>query len=461
MNGVIPDIPRINTAIAEWLACLIIVLASRKRFNRLQTGLISFACLGVMIVFHYIADVMPLYLWVPSMVTAALLMLGMNLWLCRFGIRDGIVITVRCFILAEFAASLDIQLQYFFNNNQVFAFFSAPVTMLVFNYAVIYSIAFHIERRYRRVPSIHSPSKREAVFTPVIGALIFFLSNMSFVSRNTPLSGTLASDVFMVRTLIDLCGLVMLYTLQEQRLWMYARLEVSAMQNMLNRHHEQFRFSEENIKFLNHRFHDFKHQIAALRAEENPEQRDIYLKQMEDALRHFEMQFNTGNKVLDILLAGKSKQIVEQQINFTCVADGALLEGMDILDLCSIFGNALDNAFEGVTQLNDPERRIVQTTVFAQNDFLVLRFENYFEQSLHYEDGNIATTKTDKRSHGFGIKSIRKAVSKYGGNLQISAQDNWFVLCVLIPLSALKPQEKPQQFLDQPGGIPIGGARND
>ena len=44
------------------------------------------------------------------------------------------------------------------------------------------------------------------------------------------------------------------------------------------------------------------------------------------------------------------------------------------------------------------------------------------------------TTKQDKDYHGFGLKSILLAAENYGGSMTVSAEDNWFVLRVLIPM---------------------------
>ena len=72
---------------------------------------------------------------------------------------------------------------------------------------------------------------------------------------------------------------------------------------------------------------------------------------------------------------------------------------------------------------------------FSKKDFLIMRFENYFDGELKFSEGNLKTTKT-KRSelHGYGIKSIKHAVKKYGGAVNINVEENWFELKVLIPI---------------------------
>lgn len=57
---------------------------------------------------------------------------------------------------------------------------------------------------------------------------------------------------------------------------------------------------------------------------------------MEDEIRQYEAQNKTGNKVLDTVLTSKSLYCAKHGITFTCVADGTLLDFMDIMDICSI-----------------------------------------------------------------------------------------------------------------------------
>ena len=38
MEHIMPDIPRIYTAIAEWMACMLFILPVKKRFRKWQTA---------------------------------------------------------------------------------------------------------------------------------------------------------------------------------------------------------------------------------------------------------------------------------------------------------------------------------------------------------------------------------------------------------------------------------------
>ncbi len=109
---------------------------------------------------------------------------------------------------------------------------------------------------------------------------------------------------------------------------------------------------------------------------------------------------------------------------------------MSVMDICSVFGNALDNAIESVEKLAEPEKRLVSMSVVAQNEFVMLRFDNYYEEELELKDGLPVTTKKNKKYHGYGIRSIRQTAEKYGGTVTFHGENNWFSLRILFPVAS-------------------------
>jgi sensor histidine kinase regulating citrate/malate metabolism len=211
--------------------------------------------------------------------------------------------------------------------------------------------------------------------------------------------------------------------------------ELEAVQNALQTQYKQYKQWRDSINLINIKYHDLKHQIEFLRHEKDEAKRDDYLNQMEDEIRAYELQNKTGNSVLDTVLTGKSLYCNKHGITLTTVVDGALLDFLNAMDICSIFGNALDNAIESELKIPTKDKRLIHLTVTKQKSFLFIRFENYYEGSLKYmENGSIATTKREKGFHGYGIKSIQYTVNKYDGAVDINAKNNWFDMQILIPI---------------------------
>lgn len=266
-----------------------------------------------------------------------------------------------------------------------------------------------------------------------MGGTVFFVSNLSFVYANTPFSSQITKEIFNIRTLVDFIGLTILYAYHILRKEMQAKYDLDAMRNILQSQYTLYRKSSESIDIVNRKYHDLKHQIAVLRAEEDSEKRKAFLDEMESEIKVYEAQNKTGNSVVDTILTGKSMTCQAHNIELTCVVDGKLLNFMHVMDICTILGNALDNAIECEIQIEEKEKRLIHVEVLSKKDFIVLRFENYFEGSLEFEDSLPATTKANKQYHGYGIKSIKYTAQKYNGWVTINKRGNWFELNVVIP----------------------------
>ncbi|WP_374109453.1 ATP-binding protein [Actinotalea sp. K2] len=207
------------------------------------------------------------------------------------------------------------------------------------------------------------------------------------------------------------------------------------MDRLLHSQHEQYLQARNNIDVVNRKYHDLKHYINAIRGESSADARASYLDQLEDSIRDYDTRVETGNIVLDTILTTKSADCAQLGITLTCVADGAALDLMSPMDVAALVGNALDNAIEAAVVLPDPERRLLRVAVHRQDSFVMLRFENYYEGDLTFDDGLPRTTKgADSLHHGYGLRNIRHIAERYGGTLTVHAEDGWFTVRVLIPV---------------------------
>ena len=102
------------------------------------------------------------------------------------------------------------------------------------------------------------------------------------------------------------------------------------------------------------------------------------------------------------------------------------------MEICTLFGNCLDNAIEAVMKINDIDKRNINLIVRNVHSFISITIENYYVGNiLLNSDGLPMTTKSNKDYHGFGTKSIKMIVNKYQGDLKITTKKNIFTLSIL------------------------------
>lgn len=241
-------------------------------------------------------------------------------------------------------------------------------------------------------------------------------------------------DVFVLRQTgnffsVVCCAVVLLLTSQtlvDRDL----RREVEYLQYTVRQGEKQYEISKDTIDMINIKCHDIKYKVNSLLSQGTALSAEA-AEDLKKSISIYDTRANTGNKILDVLLTEKSLYCEQNGITFSCMADGAKLDFMAEGDLYCLFGNIIDNALEAVNAIDERERRVVNFVVKSKNDMLVVQTENYFAGELTFKDGLPQTTKGDKNYHGFGMRSIRTIVNKYGGALSAKAEDGVFYLNII------------------------------
>lgn len=367
----IQDIPKLYTALAEWLACVLFVRLLPQRYNAAKTAGILAAALPLFGLVQWLIGIVPLSLWIPGMIVALVLMYA-TIWLCcRLNFCDTGFWWALAFTLAEFVASLEWQLYSFGASKMPGSWWIQGLFLLAF-YGGGFGVFLRLEQKRLRDKAPLHMTRRESISAAVIAICTFLISNISYVTTNTPFSGRMTTEIFWIRTLVDFAGVAVLLSMQDRWQDMQTQHELTAIQTLLKRQYEQYRISRDNSEAINRKYHDLKHQIQVIRMESDAARREEYLSQLEKGMQSLGVNQHTGNDVLDTILSDKQLYCSQHQITLTIVADGARLDFIETMDICSIFGNALDNAIEGVEKLADPQQRLIRVAVY-----------------IHYADGTL------------------------------------------------------------------------
>ena len=431
MENIYQDIPRIYTALAEWLACLTYCMVMKRKVKNEDFVLVTILSLIVQSMFLVLTKGLPVFFWIPCMLIAVGLMYAYMAFTCDDSRNVIGYYCTRAFLLAELAASLEWQLACFFKRKTDSLWIQ--ILILVVVYLLVFTWAHYMEVGITRGVFQLEINNRELWAAVLIAILVFAFSNLSFVFSNTPFSGGLAADIFYIRTLVDIAGIMILYVYQSRICELLAEKELRNIHSMLKAQYDKYRNYQSTFEVINMKYHDLKHQIAGLRAEMSDDERRKWIDSLEQELESYSPELETGNSVLDTLIAGKMMNCRANNIKITCVADGDILDFMHVADICTIFGNALDNAIESVALIDDPEKRLIHLSLSQKKNFVLIQINNYCENTITLKNGYPVTTKADKGNHGFGLKSIRYTVEKYHGTLNFDLNDNWFELKMLIP----------------------------
>ena len=432
MNVQLPEIPRLVTALAEWSCCVICLGSVKRRFPKPATIVLIILGMFGQISLQYLAGGMPAKFWILGMIMNVAYMLCFLLLLGEIRGLQGIYWTSLAFVGAEFLAAFEWHISCsIFPDIQPKFHLGATIIGVVF-FTVFLCFFYYMEQKTKRINDLIR--HRHALTALFLTIIAFVISNVAFL--NTQWRSTISEQyyVYFIRSLVDFCVLVIMYlqqwTMQEQQ---YME-ELSSIQNVLNLQYKQYLDYKESSEYISRQCHDLKHQIEALRGACSNEEREEYLKGMEEAINRYNGQNVTGNAVLDTLLTKKKIYCLDHGIDFSMTANGKALSFLAVRDICTIVGNLLDNAIEYVSGLENEEERQIQGEIYEKGSFLLIRIENYYRGKALKDNHLPKTTKVDAKRHGYGLKSVRYIAEKYEGSMTIRTENQWFVVRVLIPL---------------------------
>ena len=162
----IQDIPKLYTALAEWLACVLFVRLLPQRYNAAKTAGILAAALPLFGLVQWLIGIVPLSLWIPGMIVALVLMYA-TIWLCcRLNFCDTGFWWALAFTLAEFVASLEWQLYSFGASKMLGSWWIQGLFLLAF-YGGGFGVFLRLEQKRLRDKAPLHMTRRESISAAV------------------------------------------------------------------------------------------------------------------------------------------------------------------------------------------------------------------------------------------------------------------------------------------------------
>lgn len=190
----------------------------------------------------------------------------------------------------------------------------------------------------------------------------------------------------------------------------------------------------ENQSILIHDMKKHLQSIAILNDKKEQDKISAYIGQLMLSSDLKESARLCDHELLNAILCRYKRQCGHSQISFHADIRHGTIDFIADNDLTSLFCNLLDNAVEAACGI--PEAFIeVNTTRKANTPLIVISLVNSYRRNpFAGSRGNLSTTKPDKRRHGFGIKSIRKTIDKYHGDMQMYYNEDTLTFHTVITL---------------------------
>lgn len=192
-------------------------------------------------------------------------------------------------------------------------------------------------------------------------------------------------------------------------------------------------------------YHDMKNHMICIRnlcEEKNTDELIKYIDSMEIKISNYNklnQNFNTGNMIVDSILRVKKNICLEKNIDFFIDVDFSKSDFMDMVDICTIFSNLIDNAIEACDKINDknvPKKIILKSKYI--DGFCIIFIENTKINEVKQRKKLFLTNKNNLYMHGIGLSNVKKTIHKYYGQAVITYDKKNFYVKIMIPYEKYK-----------------------
>jgi signal transduction histidine kinase len=214
----------------------------------------------------------------------------------------------------------------------------------------------------------------------------------------------------------------------------------------------QCQLMQESVESIRSIRHDMKSHLAMARdftADNKSGEATNYLNGLLGDIDNYEIYSNTKNIAFDSIINFKLNNAKQEGIktDIRLLIPPAL--NIEIADIVTILGNLLDNALDAVSRVSE---KTIKLDIEYGRESLFIQVENTFDGVVEYageangtNGGNkhLATRKSGDE-HGFGLKNVRKSVEKYNGHIDISHDEKFFSVGVLLYVGASDTNSPPK-----------------
>ncbi len=189
---------------------------------------------------------------------------------------------------------------------------------------------------------------------------------------------------------------------------LYELKEIKRREEQDKRYFEIIEQANKDMRVFSH---DIKNHLMQIRNFEDIEDVRKYIDGMYSDVERFNRAGISKNRMLDLIISKYAMLCEKKNIQFSVDVKTANLSYIQDTDLSTLMNNLLDNAVEAAEK---SDSGFIQMKAFSKNnvyDGLVIK--NSCSVAPITESGELKTTKSNKKLHGIGTKSIKKTVKKY------------------------------------------------
>ena len=229
--------------------------------------------------------------------------------------------------------------------------------------------------------------------------------------------------------LLILSNIITFNIINQQSKLAKAEFELALLKDNIDeqsKHYIELRTSHEEIRQMRHNMKSICIGTIAELKSGKIENAIEELNKNIDIIEKSSRVIDTGHPAIDAVIENKLNKCNELNIKTNITYYYKNNVNINEIEIAVIIGNILDNAIEACQKLNNKDKEI-WGLLSADNKNLIINIKNTTNILNDFK-----TSKKDKKSHGYGLRSISHIAEKYNGYAKFSFEDNIFTSYIIL-----------------------------
>ena len=294
------------------------------------------------------------------------------------------------------------------------------ITKVVYFWSSV-ALARILKKKVRELPLKYWIS---ILLTPIISIILLYGMTIPMLEHEN-------SKIILIY-IISIFGIVYLNVSMFNFFDSYSKqIKLSFMETVAERENDNYQSLKLVYQEMKKLKHDFKNELETLNSlisERKYETAENHIAELSDYIDKTAAICYTGNEAVDSLINNKIRSAKQQNIKVITKMNTQAIPAVNSMELCRIFGNALDNAIEACCKIEE-SKRFICISIKELEDVILIEISN---SSEYVDTSNLISTKVQKGIHGYGIQSICSSVARIGGTYNFKYNGSAFVFKMYI-----------------------------
>lgn len=260
----------------------------------------------------------------------------------------------------------------------------------------------------------------------VVFVTIHFVSLIVYYSDNSVIENDNNNFIqFVYQSLLFILIFVQYFNMLRSQKLMEAEENLKHLESEMKHTYDYYMLADEKFSEVSKLRHDMQNQIQTvtylIAGGKNTDEAQEIMEQMQQRLSASKTVHFCQNPIINSVMNVKLNEIIGSDVETDIVLKDCDNLPFDNYDICSLFANLFDNAFEACQRIGVSEERFIEMKSGIRGEYFILKVRNSC-MDKQPKDKPLKSSKAEP-NHGYGTKIIDNIAKKYDGSFQLEYQD--------------------------------------